>query len=330
MFAQTLFSWYDDHQRDLPWRGEQDPYKVWVSEIILQQTRVQQGWDYYHRFIETFPNVQALAEADEQVVLRVWQGLGYYSRARNIHFAAKQIMNDFGGQFPNRYEDIRSLKGVGDYTAAAIAAFAFGLPYPAVDGNMMRVISRYFGIRENIALPKTRKEITNIATQELADHDPAKFNQAMMDFGSTQCTPAPNCEECPMRRQCYAFQNELTAVLPVKIQKITKKNRYFQLTMFIANEKTILEKRVGNDIWRNMYQFPLKEFDTPQPQGEHFVITIHETLTHQQLQADLYVIPCKKLPKTIENQEIVAIDKLSQYPMPKIMTQFLKNHFPTL
>ena len=331
MFAPALLSWYDDHQRDLPWRGERDPYKVWVSEIILQQTRVQQGWDYYHRFIATFPNVRSLAEADEQEVLRVWQGLGYYSRARNIHHAAKQIMTDFGGMFPTRYEEIRSLKGVGDYTAAAIAAFAFGLPYPAVDGNMMRVISRLYGIREDIALPKTRKEITAIANREIAGTDPAKFNQAMMDFGATQCTPAsPDCENCPLRKSCHAFQQNIVGILPVKIQKIKKRHRYFQLTMYIANNRTILEKRVGNDIWRNMYQFPLQEFPAPQEPREHFVTTIHETLTHQQLQADLYVVPCQRLPKLQEHQVDISLDQLSQYPMPKIMTQFLKNHLSIL
>ncbi|MBO4488966.1 MAG: A/G-specific adenine glycosylase [Bacteroidales bacterium] len=327
MFAQALLTWYDYHQRDLPWRGEKDPYKVWVSEIILQQTRVQQGWDYYHRFIETFPDVRSLAEADEQEVLRVWQGLGYYSRARHIHHAAKQIMSDFGGIFPARYEDIRTLKGVGDYTAAAIAAFAFGLPHPAVDGNMLRVFSRYFGIREDIALPKTRREITARATREMKGTDPAKFNQAMMDFGATQCTPAnPDCSVCPLQKSCYAHQHDLTDMLPVKIQKIKKRQRYFRLTMYLAHNKTILEKRVGNDIWRNMYQFPLQEFPTPPEQGEHYVATIHETLTHQQLQADLYVVPCRRLPKLQEHQIFVSLDQLSQYPMPKIMTIFLKEH----
>lgn len=327
MFAQQLLSWYNDHQRELPWRGETDPYKIWVSEIILQQTRVQQGWEYYQQFIQTFPDVQSLATADEQEVLRLWQGLGYYSRARNIHHAAQQIMQDFGGSFPKNYEDIRSLKGVGDYTAAAIAAFAFGLPYPAVDGNMMRVICRHFGIREDITAPKTRKEITRIARQEMADADPALFNQAMMDFGATQCTPAnPACDECPLRKSCYAYLNGVTQLLPVKVQKIQKRQRYFQLTMHLAGNRTILEKRVGNDIWRNMYQFPLTESEVPTPPQEHHVATIHETLTHQQIQADFYVKPCKRLPKLQAHQEMVSLDQLSQYPMPKIMTLFIQKY----
>ncbi len=327
MFAQQLLSWYNDHQRELPWRGETDPYKIWVSEIILQQTRVQQGWEYYQQFIQTFPDVQSLATADEQEVLRLWQGLGYYSRARNIHHAAQQIMQDFGGSFPKNYEDIRSLKGVGDYTAAAIAAFAFGLPYPAVDGNMMRVICRHFGIREDITIPKTRKEITRIARQEMADADPALFNQAMMDFGATQCTPAnPACDECPLRKNCYAYLNGVIQLLPVKVQKIQKRQRYFQLTMHLAGNRTILEKRVGNDIWRNMYQFPLTESEVPTPPQEHHVATIHETLTHQQIQADFYVKPCKRLPKLQAHQEMVSLDQLSQYPMPKIMTLFIQKY----
>ena len=193
-FAETLISWYDDHKRDLPWRGETDPYKIWVSEIILQQTRVQQGWDYYLRFLDNFPTVKALAEADEERVLKVWQGLGYYSRARNMHAAAREIMSEHNGKFPQTYDKILSLKGIGKYTAAAVASIAFHLPYPAVDGNVIRIISRIFGVCEDVSQPAVVKRITDICNEQI-DHDrPGVFNQAAMDFGAMHCTPKnPQC-----------------------------------------------------------------------------------------------------------------------------------------
>ena len=207
-FTDILLHWYADNKRSLPWRGERDVYRVWVSEIILQQTRIQQGWDYYLRFIEAFPNVKALAEADEEQVLRVWQGLGYYSRARNMHAAAQSVMRDHGGKFPTTYEQVRQLKGIGDYTAAAICAFAYGLPYPAVDGNVLRIISRVFGIHDNIADNSTRRDITALCQKLMKDADPSDFNQALMDFGSLQCTPKnPDCDHCqemtPILHQMY-------------------------------------------------------------------------------------------------------------------------------
>ncbi len=327
MFADTLLLWSADHQRDLPWRGEKDPYKVWVSEIILQQTRVQQGWNYYQRFIEIFPDVRSLAVADEQEVLRLWQGLGYYSRARHLHQAAQQIMATHKGRFPSRYEDIRALKGVGDYTAAAIASFAFGEQRPAVDGNMMRVVSRYFGVVENISSPATKRTITSIAEKEIQQVDPASFNQAMMDFGSLQCTPAnPACQNCPLQQGCYACQHDMATTLPIKNQQIRKRQRYFILTMFVDGVQTILEQRTGKDIWHNMYQFPLQEVKEPQPHGAHYATTIREVLTHQVISADIYVQPCRPLPKLQAHQQVVAIEELSRFPMPKIMTSFLQNH----
>ena len=219
-FADTLISWYEDHKRDLPWRGEPDPYKIWVSEIILQQTRVQQGWDYYIRFIDNFPDVKALAEADEDRVLKVWQGLGYYSRARNMHAAAREIMEKHGGHFPNEYDKILSLKGIGNYTAAAISSIAFGLPYPAVDGNVIRIVSRIFGICDDVTQPAVVKKITAICETEIDSNRPGVFNQAAMDFGAIQCVPRnPNCDECPFQSSCYAYNNHLVDILPVKKKK---------------------------------------------------------------------------------------------------------------
>ena len=216
-FADTLIGWYEEHQRELPWRGETDPYKIWVSEIILQQTRVQQGWDYYLRFIDNFPNVKALAEAEEERVLKVWQGLGYYSRARNMHATAREIMTKHGGKFPQDYHNILALKGIGLYTAAAIASIAFHLPYPAVDGNVIRIISRIFGVCDDISQPAVVKQITKICETQIDRNRPGVFNQAAMDFGAMHCTPkSPKCDECPFATTCYALNNQLTEVLPVK------------------------------------------------------------------------------------------------------------------
>ena len=194
-FSVLLRQWYEENKRDLPWRGESDPYKIWVSEIILQQTRVNQGWDYYLRFIEHFPTVRALAEAPIEEVLKVWQGLGYYSRARNMHFSAQQIMREYGGRFPQEYQQIRRLKGIGDYTAAAIASIAFHLPYPAIDGNVLRFVCRLHGIHDNIMQPATKQKITTLCKILMEETEPGTFNQAMMEFGATCCTPQnPHCE----------------------------------------------------------------------------------------------------------------------------------------
>ena len=262
-FADTLIRWYEEHKRDLPWRGENDPYKIWVSEIILQQTRVQQGWDYYLRFIDNFPNVKALAEAEEERVLKVWQGLGYYSRARNMHTAAREIMTKHGGQFPQDYDSILALKGIGKYTAAAIASIAFHLPYPAVDGNVIRIISRIFGICDDVTQPAVVKQITNICETHIDGKQPGIFNQAAMDFGAMQCTPKnPQCGECPFMRECYALHHQLTDILPVKKKKAEQKHRYFHYSVYLCDNHTIIEKRTGSDIWKNMYQFPLIETDS--------------------------------------------------------------------
>lgn len=324
-FTGTLLHWYEEHKRDLPWRGETDPYKIWVSEIILQQTRVQQGWDYYLRFISTFPTVKALAEASEEQVLRTWQGLGYYSRARNMHFAAQQILNLHNGRFPNQYDDIRKLKGIGDYTAAAIGSIAFGLPHPAVDGNVLRIISRIFGVCEDIALPATKKRITNICREWIPREQPGTFNQACMEFGAIWCTPkSPQCEQCPFQNECYAFAHDLTITLPLKSNKIVKRKRYFHFTCLLHNGQTIIEQRTGNDIWRNMYQFPLIESETEQFQPDE--LQMKETLTHQIILAGFRVEETKKLPCLNKQQQLARIDELDKFPMPKIMTEFIQKH----
>ena len=324
-FADTLISWYEDHKRDLPWRGEPDPYKIWVSEIILQQTRVQQGWDYYIRFIDNFPHVKALAEADEDRVLKVWQGLGYYSRARNMHAAAREIMEKHGGHFPNEYDKILSLKGIGNYTAAAISSIAFGLPYPAVDGNVIRIVSRIFGICDDVTQPVVVKKITAICETEIDSNRPGVFNQAAMDFGAIQCVPRnPNCDECPFQSSCYAYNNHLVDILPVKKKKAESKHRYFHYTVYLSDNQTIIEKRTGSDIWRNMYQFPLTETDSEE-YADKPLFSIREVLSHQIIHAAFYVKNVKKLPKLSQNQLVIPFDDMEKYPMPKIMTEFLKS-----
>jgi len=323
-FADTLVSWYEDHKRDLPWRGETDPYKIWVSEIILQQTRVQQGWDYYLRFIDNFPNVKALAEADEERVLKVWQGLGYYSRARNMHAAAREIMTVYHGQFPKEYDKILSLKGIGKYTAAAIASIAFHLPYPAVDGNVIRIVSRIFGVCDDVTQQSAIQKITEICETQIDSDQPGVFNQAAMDFGAMQCVPRnPDCDGCPFLSSCYAHKNNLVDVLPVKKRKSELKHRYFHYTVYLSDNQTIIEKRTGSDIWKNMYQFPLSEGDSEASSKKSFFST-RETLSHQVIHAAFYVKNVKKLPKLSENQVVVCFDDIEKYPMPKIMSEFLK------
>ena len=324
MFADTLLAWYEENRRTLPWRGETAPYKIWVSEIILQQTRVQQGWDYYLRFVETFPDVGTLARAPEEHVLRVWQGLGYYSRARNMHVAAQQVMDLHNGQFPSQYEDIRKLKGIGDYTAAAIASIAFGLPYPAVDGNVLRICSRIFGIHEDISLPATRKQITDICRKLIPHNRPGDFNQACMEFGAVWCTPKnPKCDGCPFANQCYALKHGMVEILPVKSNKITKRERYFHFNFYIYNNCTIIEKRTGNDIWRNLYQFPMQESAGPSRIGASaMIMELKEILTHQVIHAFFYLKNLENKPELAGNQILVPLDQLHNYPMPKIMTQF--------
>ena len=324
-FAETLISWYDDHKRDLPWRGETDPYKIWVSEIILQQTRVQQGWDYYHRFLDNFPNVKTLAEADEEKVLKVWQGLGYYSRARNMHAAAREIMAEHHGIFPQTYDKIRSLKGIGNYTAAAIASIAFHLPYPAVDGNVIRIVSRIFGICDDVTQPTVLKRITAICETEIDPAQPGVFNQAAMDFGAMQCVPRnPKCDGCPFQSNCYAFKNNLTDTLPIKKKKGESKHRFFHFTIYLSDNQTIIEKRTSSDIWKNMYQFPLTETDS-EKWPEKPVFATREEFSHQIIHAAYYVKNVKKLPKTAENQSVIDFDEIEKLPMPKIMTLFLKH-----
>ena len=287
-FTTQIHRWYNKNKRDLPWRNTSAPYKIWISEIILQQTRVDQGEAYYYRFMERFPTVKKLAEAGEDEVLKTWQGLGYYSRARNLHFTARFIQNELGGKFPDTYESVLRLKGIGPYTAAAISSFAFNLPHPALDGNVYRILSRFFGIETPIDSTKGKKEFYQVAADLIPKGNPGVHNQAMMEFGALQCTPKPDCGQCPVADSCFAFRHKMVNRLPVKEKKTRQRIRYFYYYLIESGDFMYLEKRTGQDIWKNLYQFPLVE-----TAGE----------LHEQEIIELKNIPflkdCKKNLKTI-------------------------------
>lgn len=259
-FQDKIYGWYLENKRDLPWRKTSDPYRIWISEIILQQTRVAQGTKYFHRFINKFPTIKHLASASENEVLKLWQGLGYYSRARNLHFTAKLIVNDYKGVFPSSYNEILKLKGIGAYTAAAISSIAFQLPHPAVDGNIYRLLSRYFGIETPIDSHNGKKEFYEIAKEIMPPNNPGMHNQALMEFGALQCVPkSPKCNLCTLGLSCSANKKGLVEKLPVKSKKIKQSVRYFYFYYIDNGKFTYLEKRLKNDIWKNLYQFPLNE-----------------------------------------------------------------------
>lgn len=259
-FSGILLQWYKENRRDLPWRNTTDPYLIWISEIILQQTRVVQGMDYFLRFTERFPDIRSLAEAEEDEVLKYWQGLGYYSRARNLHAAARDLMNRFNGHFPESYDEVLSLKGIGAYTAAAICSFAWRQPYAVVDGNVYRVLSRVFGIDSPVDSHEGQKQFAKLASVLLDRECPDLYNQAIMDFGAIQCVPkSPDCMFCPLRDKCVAYGQGKISQWPVKKGKTLVKPRYFNYLHLRCRGKLLLSRRSAKDIWQNLYEFPLIE-----------------------------------------------------------------------
>ncbi|MGE5424146.1 MAG: A/G-specific adenine glycosylase, partial [Syntrophothermus sp.] len=263
-FTAELLSWYRVHHRDLPWRHTRDPYLIWISEVIFQQTRIRQGLEYYNRFTGRFPDVNTLAGASEEEVLKLWQGLGYYTRARNLHASAIYIARERGGRFPDSYKEILKLKGVGDYTAAAIASIAFRIPEPVVDGNVMRFVSRYAGITAAVDSPEGKQAIRHFAAQRIDREDPGTYNQAMMEFGALHCRQKnPLCNHCPFVRECFAFRQGKISDLPLKKKKASLKDRYFHYFVIGDGEMFWLNKRTGKDIWKNLYEFPLIETASP-------------------------------------------------------------------
>ena len=339
-FSNTLIYWYLQEKRELPWRKTRDPYLVWLSEIMLQQTRVAQGMAYYLKFSEAFPTIKDLAKAEESTVLKMWQGLGYYSRARNLHFTAKHIAFDLNEKFPNNYKDLLKLKGVGDYTASAIASFCFDEAAAVVDGNVYRVLARYFGIYTPINSTKGIKEFKQLAQSLIDAKQPGTFNQAIMDFGSLQCKPQnPNCEECPLNSSCVAFEKKSIKELPVKEKKLKVRKRFFNYLVFVTDDgKTILEERTGKGIWQGLYQFPLieskkeisteellstEEFQQKVPDASKLQLFNQEVivhkLSHQHLYTRFWIVKLKKHPKAnVEWTEIEA------FPVPVLISNFIE------
>lgn len=335
MFVETLLLWYKTNRRDLPWRNISEPYRIWVSEIILQQTRVAQGYDYYLRFINAFPTVEALAAASEDEVLRLWQGLGYYSRARNMLAAAKQIVAM--GAFPTTYEEVRRLKGVGDYTAAAICSFAYAQPCAVVDGNVYRVLSRYFGIATPIDTTEGKKAFAALAQEMLPPRHSADYNQALMDFGAMQCVPsAPQCDVCPLADGCCAKKENRVAQLPVKSRKTKVTERYFVYIKVVTPEGVWLHRRTANDIWRGLYEYPLIEYPkaTPfsqltrhawvkqLPEGgtwKHSKHRLKHVLTHRIIWADLYTLTYSSPIPLMDGYVCVKPEELDSYAVPQLL-----------
>lgn len=340
-FSRGLKTWYKQHKRDLPWRREQDPYRIWLSEIILQQTQVVQGLSYYLKFTEAFPDVKALAGASEDQVLKLWQGLGYYSRARNLHAAAKMVSGQFNGAFPETYDTIRSLKGVGDYTAAAIASFAYGQPHAVVDGNVYRVLSRVFGIETAIDTTAGKKEFQTLASELLDKKDPGTHNQAVMEFGALHCRPVnPGCDTCVLREKCLAYSSGRVSELPVKSKKTKIRARYFNYLVLIDKNKNVLIHRRGaKDIWQGLYEFYLHEGDKELTVEEvlrlkdiqpflaggytlkHSSKLYRHILSHQHLYARFYVIAVASPLKTAQLKTNVS--SLTAYAFPRLIEKFL-------
>jgi A/G-specific adenine glycosylase len=259
-FSDKIIKWYDKNKRSLPWRNTKNPYLIWLSEIILQQTRIDQGMPYYLKFAAAFPTVKKMAAGDNEQIMKLWQGLGYYSRARNMHATAQFITAKYKGNFPNNYEDILSLKGVGEYTAAAIASFAYNLPYAVVDGNVYRVLARVFGITTAIDTSEGKKQFYILANKLISKSNPATHNQAIMEFGALQCKPVnPNCDICSLNSMCFAYSKKCVTDLPVKEKKTKVRNRYFNYLILKQGNKIALNKRSGKDIWKGLYDFPLIE-----------------------------------------------------------------------
>ncbi|WP_026913963.1 A/G-specific adenine glycosylase [Christiangramia portivictoriae] len=345
VFSKRLKQWYLQNKRDLPWRSTQDPYKIWLSEIIMQQTRVEQGLPYYLRFTEVYPNVHALANAPEQEVLKLWQGLGYYSRARNLHATAIKVSKELQGNFPDHYKELKTLKGVGDYTASAIASFCYNEPVAVVDGNVYRVLSRVFGVETPINSTTGVKEFKALAQELIDKEDPATFNQAIMEFGAIQCKPQnPLCETCPFNDICLALKNDKIKELPVKLKKTKIRHRYFNyIVPHFRHEQTILEERTGKGIWSGLYQFPLVETSKPAGEeelintqnfqqlvdGENFLLSIYNEkevvhkLSHQHLHTTFW-----NLIIDVENDETISFNELQDYPVPVLIENFLNEFLP--
>jgi A/G-specific adenine glycosylase len=348
-FTENLLKWFATNHRPLPWKGEKNPYLIWLSEIILQQTTVRQGLPYYERFVEKYPSVKLLADAPEDEVMKLWEGLGYYSRARNLHATAKHIAYNLNASFPNTYDDILKLKGVGAYTAAAIVSFAYDLPHAVLDGNVYRVLSRFFGIEIPIDSTQAKKIFTKLANELLDKNRPADFNQAMMDFGATHCTPSnPNCKSCLLNTQCFAFQNKKTGELPIKSKTLIKRDRFFNYLIINQGVSVFIKKRLEKDIWQNLYDFPLIETDrlvenlssldeiVENTEGGYLRFSkksqpYKQVLTHQNIYAVFWEFEADK-NFLLKGGNFLKVEKknLSTFAFPKVMDTFFNKKVLTL
>ena len=343
-FTSTLIKWNNTfNTRQMPWKGEKDPYKIWISEIILQQTRVQQGLDYYNRFINAFPDVESLANAPEEKIYKLWEGLGYYSRCKNLIITAKFIHGNLGGIFPKKYENILALKGIGSYTASAIASFAFNKPFAVVDGNVFRILSRFLGEETPINTSKGKKIYTEIAQELLDKKDPAQYNQAIMDFGALICKPSsPLCTECPLHSKCIAFRENKVSLLPVNEKIINLKKRFFNYLIVEYKCRFYIRKRIEKDIWQNLYEFILIESDSVMDtksllknkkfthifKEENFKISnmsqnLSQKLTHQLINGRFFHIKTLKPLKLNENYNLINNEELKSLPLPKFIASYL-------
>jgi len=341
-FSIKIQQWYSENKRDLPWRHDNDPYRVWLSEIILQQTRVAYGESYFNSFITTFPNVHLLAAASEEKVLKLWQGLGYYSRARNLHKTAILVANNMDGIFPTTYKDLLALPGIGPYTAAAISSICYHQPYAVVDGNVYRVLSRFFGIKTPIDQHQSKKQFETLANDLLDTNQPGNYNQAIMEFGAMQCTPkSPNCHQCILNQSCVARQTNKVSEYPYKEKNIKIKERYFNyIVPLLPNNKTALIQRKEKDIWQHLYQFPLIESKSPltaknmsqQEQLPAWALSdelylfnskpwVHQ-LTHQHIYASFWIAPTAAVP-----HKIISTAKLTDFPVSRLIERFLHKFF---
>jgi len=340
--SKILTHWYSVNKRRMPWRITKDPYKIWLSEIILQQTQIKQGLPYYEVFVTIYPTVFNLAKASEEDVLKLWQGLGYYSRARNLHGTAKYIAYELEGNFPETYEGLLKLKGIGDYTASAIGSICFNLPTAVVDGNVYRVLARYFGIQTPINSTEGIKKFKSIAQKLIDKNNPGDHNQAIMEFGAIQCKPSnPDCSNCALRVGCAAFNTEMIDQLPVKLKKAKIKTKHFNYIVLNSEDgNTRLEKREGPGIWQNLYQFPLLETnqilsigDLKEHQGFQVLVpadflqvtlfnkeAIVHKLSHQHLHTRFWIVNTKSL-----NGDSVPISMIRQYPVPVLISNFIES-----
>ena len=344
-FKRRLLNWNrDQNTRQMPWKGEKNPYKIWLSEIILQQTRVEQGQNYYNKFIKIFPDIHRLAKAPESKVFKVWEGLGYYTRCRNIIASAKYISRELKGKFPGTYEEIKALKGVGPYTAAAISSFAFNLPYAVVDGNVFRILSRVFGIYKSVDSTDGKKYFASLAQELLDNKQPGLYNQAIMDFGAVVCKPvAPLCSNCVFNKYCYAFLNKNVNELPVKEKNIIIKKRWFYYLVIENNNTIIIRQRTEKDIWQGLFEFPMIEAANEIPvkkilkqaekkrwlmKGNYEQLAVsplhRQQLSHQLIAGQFIRIRLKQKIFPENNWLWLAKNKLSKFAFPQFINQYLK------